>query len=171
MARKPVKKYEIYGNTVRTVKTAPKKVSKQKSNNKAKKVNDDEFLKQAKRYKRQKRQQLRAIEQNNPHYFMTVICIIMTLMLVLGAIYYLNLNAAITEAKIKNKNLMQQITIQKAQNDNLDHQLNDYINIENILKIAREELHMIDINPNNVIFYDRSDSEYMHQNEDIPPCD
>ena len=56
----------------------------------------------------------------------------------------------------------------KAENDALETRINTSIDLDYIYKVATEELGMVYANRNQVRLYDKTESEYVRQYEDIP---
>ena len=56
----------------------------------------------------------------------------------------------------------------KAENDALETRIKTDIDLEHIYKVATEELGMVYANKNQVLLYDKTESEYVRQYEDIP---
>ena len=56
----------------------------------------------------------------------------------------------------------------KADNDALETRINTSIDLDNIYKIATEELGMVYANKDQVRMYNKTESEYVRQYEDIP---
>lgn len=54
------------------------------------------------------------------------------------------------------------------QNLDTQREIDTYIDLDYIEKIAKKELGMIQPEEDQVIYYDKTESEYVHQNEDIP---
>ena len=81
---------------------------------------------------------------------------------------YLSLKDEITSRKANIASLELDVEALKAQNDSSDYAINSFIDIENISKVARDELGMVQAAKNQISFYDKSDSEYMNPYNDVP---
>lgn len=81
---------------------------------------------------------------------------------------YLSTRDDITSAKANIASLELSVESLKAQNDSLDYAISSYMDIENISKVAKEQLGMIQAGKNQISFYDSSESEYMKQYNDVP---
>lgn len=81
---------------------------------------------------------------------------------------YLSIRDDITSAKANIASLELSVESLKAQNDSLDYAISSYMDIENISKVAKEQLGMIQAGKNQISFYDSSESEYMKQYNDVP---
>lgn len=81
---------------------------------------------------------------------------------------YLHIQSSIT-AKINNiERLEQQLESVKSENDALAIRINTYVDLDYVYKVATEELGMVYANKNQVLLYDKTESEYIRQYEDIP---
>ena len=56
----------------------------------------------------------------------------------------------------------------KAENDAMETRINTSIDLDYIYKVATEELGMVYANRDQVLLYDKTESEYVRQDEDIP---
>ena len=50
----------------------------------------------------------------------------------------------------------------------MDYEINGYVDVDYVLRVATEELGMINAREDQIKFYDSSDTEYMKQLYDIP---
>lgn len=81
---------------------------------------------------------------------------------------YLSLRDEVTMKTESIADLEIKIESLKSQNDSIDYAINSFVDIENITKIAKEELGMIQAGREQVSFYESSESEYMKQYKEIP---
>ena len=81
---------------------------------------------------------------------------------------YLSLRDEITSKKANIAALELDIEALKAQNDSMDYAINSYIDIEYISKVAKEELGMVQAGKDQISFYNKSESEYMKQYNEVP---
>lgn len=81
---------------------------------------------------------------------------------------YLSLRDEVTMKTENIADIEMKIEALKARNDSLDYTINSFMDIENISKIAKEELGMIQAGKDQISFYNSSESEYMKQYKDIP---
>lgn len=81
---------------------------------------------------------------------------------------YLSLRDEVTMKTENIADLEIKIESLKARNDSLDYSINSFMDIENISKIAKEELGMIQAGKDQISFYESSESEYMKQYKEIP---
>ena len=56
----------------------------------------------------------------------------------------------------------------RSNNDALQTRINTEIDLDHVYKVATEELGMVYANKDQVILYDKTESEYVRQYEDIP---
>ena len=56
----------------------------------------------------------------------------------------------------------------KSENDALAIRINTYVDLDYVYKVATEELGMVYANKDQVLLYDKTESEYIRQYEDIP---
>jgi len=81
---------------------------------------------------------------------------------------YLHVQSSMT-AKIHSiEGLEQQLEQLCSENDALQTRINTDMDLDHIYKVATEELGMVYANRNQVLLYDKTESEYVRQYEDIP---
>lgn len=81
---------------------------------------------------------------------------------------YLHVQSSIT-ARIHNIEVMeQQLEQLKSENDALMTRINTDIDLDYVYQVATGELGMVYANRNQVLLYDKTESEYVRQYEDIP---
>ena len=56
----------------------------------------------------------------------------------------------------------------KSENDALETRINTSLDLDYVYRVATEELGMVYPNKNQVILYNKTESEYVRQYEDIP---
>ena len=81
---------------------------------------------------------------------------------------YLQLQSSIAARLNHIEALEASIEKKKADNDALETRINTSIDLDNIYKIATEELGMVYANKDQVRMYNKTESEYVRQYEDIP---
>ena len=112
-----------------------------------------------------RRNKEKALQMDLPYLIGLVIAACCALYL---CVNYLHLQSSIT-AKINNiEKLEQQVESVKSENDALAIRINTYVDLDYVYKVATEELGMVYANKNQVLLYDKTESEYVRQNEDIP---
>ena len=56
----------------------------------------------------------------------------------------------------------------KAENDALETSINTYVDLDHIYDVATKELGMGYASKNQILLYDKTESEYVRQYEDVP---
>lgn len=112
-----------------------------------------------------RRNQEKALQMDLPYVMMLTIAAFCVLYI---CVNYLHVQSSIT-ARIRNiEYLEQQIEQVKAENDALQTNINTNIDLDHIYDVATKELGMVYANRSQVLLYDRTESEYVRQYEDIP---
>lgn len=111
------------------------------------------------------RKQTKDLSMDLPYVFLLTIAVICTLSLCVG---YLQIQSAITARLDRIEELEKSIETQKADNDALETKIKTSVDLDNIYKIATEELGMVYANKDQVRLYNKTESEYVRQYEDIP---
>jgi len=81
---------------------------------------------------------------------------------------YLHIQSSMTYRIHHIEDLESRLEQLKAENDALETRINTDIDLNYIYKVATEELGMVYANRDQVLLYDRTESEYVRQYEDIP---
>lgn len=81
---------------------------------------------------------------------------------------YIRLQSGMTTRMDTIKDLEQQLNTLKTENDALETRINIYVDLDYVYKVATEELGMVYANKDQVLMYDKTESEYVRQDEDIP---
>ena len=81
---------------------------------------------------------------------------------------YIQIQSSMTVRMDTIKDLEQELEALKTENDTLETRINTYIDLDYVYKVATEELGMVYANKNQVLLYDKTESEYVRQDEDIP---
>ena len=100
-----------------------------------------------------------------PYVIILTIAAVCTLYL---CVSYLKLQSSITARLNHIETLEKEIEVLKADNDALETRINTSVDLDYIYKVATEELGMVYANKNQVRLYNRTESEYVRQYEDIP---
>lgn len=100
-----------------------------------------------------------------PFVIMLTIAAICTLYL---CVSYLQLQSSITARLDHIEYLEERIETLKADNDALETRINTSVDLDYVYKVATEELGMVYANKNQVRLYNKTESEYVRQYEDIP---
>lgn len=102
---------------------------------------------------------------NGIYAFTLTLAAVATLVL---CVQYLKVQTEITEKTKYISSLKQNITTISSQNDALDYSINGFIDVDNVYKVATEELGMVMASEDNVKLYESTEQEYMMQVSDIP---
>lgn len=78
------------------------------------------------------------------------------------------MQSSITSHQTTIGKLESQLSTLKTNNSATESRINAYVDLDYIYKVATEELGMTYASDNQVIYYDKSESEYVRQYEDIP---
>ena len=143
----------IDGNTVRKLRPAraPEKGERQKPK---KKVSY-----------RVRRNQEKALQVNLPYVLMFTVALICTLYL---CINYLQVQSTMTTRIHNIETIEKELEFLKSENDALETRINTSLDLDYVYRVATEELGMVYPNKNQVILYNKTESEYVRQYEDIP---
>lgn len=87
---------------------------------------------------------------------------------VVVCVMYIRVQADISQKTAHINSLKNEISVLGAQNDSLDYTVNGFVDVDYVCKVAKEELGMIEASGEQVVIYDKTDSEYMKQLEDVP---
>ena len=83
-------------------------------------------------------------------------------------VQYVQLQSEITY-RLKNINRLEtELNELVLQNNETDNRINSFIDLDYIYQVATEELGMVYANRDQVLLYDKMESEYVRQDEDIP---
>lgn len=91
-----------------------------------------------------------------------------TIALVVVCFNYLKLHADISATNSSITNLTSSVDTLTAQNDAMDYSINSYTDVNYIIKVATEELGMVQASKDQVSYYKSTESEYMKQFTDVP---
>lgn len=112
-----------------------------------------------------RRNQERAMHMDLPYIVLLTIASICTLYL---CVTYLQLQSSITARMHNIEQLEAQLEKMKTENDALETSINTSIDLDRIYEIATKELGMVYAKKDQVLMYDKTESEYVRQYEDIP---
>ena len=107
----------------------------------------------------------KALQMNGAYALFLVVAVIFCLVM---CVQYLNAEAKISEKTIALNHLNSEIAELTVQNDAIDYDINSFIDIENIRKVAKQKLGMVEATGDQVTVYDKSNGEYMKQMGNIP---
>ena len=112
-----------------------------------------------------RRNQEKALQMDLPYVFALTVAAMSALCI---CVSYLQVQSTITGRIHRIEQLEQEVESLKSENDALQTRINTSVDLDHIYKVATEELGMVYANRNQVRLYDKKESEYVKQNEDIP---
>ena len=112
-----------------------------------------------------RRNREKALQMDLPYVIMLTIAAVCTLCL---CVNYLHLQSSITTRIHTIESLESELETLKTENDALQTNINTSVDLDHVYKVATEELGMVYANKNQILQYDKTESEYVRQNEDIP---
>lgn len=147
----------IHGNTVRKLAPAEKPAARPEKERQHREQQRHDYT--------VRRNQEKALQLDLPYLLMLVAAACVTLYF---CVSYLNLQSVMS-ARVDNiKALEQQLETLKSDNDALETRINTSIDLDHIYRVATEELGMVYAGRDQVLLYNKTESEYVRQNEDIP---
>ena len=81
---------------------------------------------------------------------------------------YLALRSSITSRLGNIEKLEREVEALRAENDALETSINTYVDLDYIYDVATKELGMVYANKDQILLYDKTESEYVRQSEDVP---
>ncbi len=112
-----------------------------------------------------RRNQEKALYMDLPYVIMLTLAAACALSI---CVSYLHIQSTIASRIHNIEVLEQQLEQLKSENDALQTAINTDIDLDYVYKVATEELGMVYANRNQVLLYDKTESEYVRQYEDIP---
>lgn len=94
--------------------------------------------------------------------------IIASVIMVLVCIQYLRVQTSIISRQEEIVTIKSELNTLISQNDAIEYNIDSHIDVQNVIDIATKELGMIKAGEGQVSLYERTESEYMKQVEDIP---
>lgn len=136
-------------------------------------VRREEYIERKKRQQERERLSNSALRRNRekalqisiPYLLMLAAA---TVAVVMICVSYLKVQSSITAHQTSIGRLESQLSTLKTNNSAIENRINAYVDLDYIFKVATEELGMTYASDNQVIYYDKSESEYVRQYEDIP---
>ena len=154
--RAPQTEEYVEGNTVRKVERVPRYEEQERGHQQKRNVSHTVTV---------RRNQEKALQMNLFSVLLLTVAVICTLYI---CVSYLKLQSSVTARMDSIKNLEQELTTLKTQNNALETKINTYVDLDHVYKVATEELGMVYANKDQVLMYNRTESEYVRQYEDIP---
>jgi len=149
----------VDGNTVRK-----EKVMQQPQRHEPRQPQQDPRRKVSRTYT-VRRNQEKALQMDLPYVIMLTLAAICALYI---CVDYLHVQSAITGQIHNIEVLEREIASLQSENNALETRINTSVDLDNVYRVATEELGMVYANRKQVILYDRTESEYVRQYEDIP---
>jgi len=114
---------------------------------------------------RVRRNQEKALYVDGPYVFLLTIAAVVTLFLCMN---YLRIQSSITARIDHIEELELKLEHLKSENDALQTRIDTFVDLDHVFKVATEELGMVYANKDQILLYDKTESEYVRQYEDIP---
>ena len=112
-----------------------------------------------------RRNQEKALQMDLPYVVMLTLAAICALYI---CVDYLHVQSAIT-GQIHNIEVLERdIASLQSENNALETRINTSVDLDEVYRIATQDLGMVYANKKQVILYERTESEYVRQYEDIP---
>lgn len=152
-------------------KRSPRHTREYIEGNTVRKLRPDQVpvIREPKRVKRPdytvRRNQEKALQMDLPFLVMLTIAAILTLYL---CVNYLKIQSSITSRIHNIETYEKELEVLKSENDALETSINTYVDLDYVYQVATEELGMVYANKNQIIMYNKTESEYVRQYDDIP---
>lgn len=114
---------------------------------------------------RVRRNQEKALQMDLPYVLMLTAASVCTLYL---CVNYLKVQSTMTSRIHHIETIEKELEFLKSENDALETSINTSLNLDEVYRIATEELGMVYPSKDQVILYNKTESEYVRQYEDIP---
>lgn len=112
-----------------------------------------------------RRQEMKAMSMNAGILLLAVIALVVT---VYFGYSYIHLKNSVNEHMEAVKQLEKQLETRRTENDALEQSIDTSIDLSYVYNVATNELGMVRSGQDNVIRYDKTESEYVRQYENIP---
>ncbi len=112
-----------------------------------------------------RRNQEKALQMDLPYVLALMVAACCMLYI---CVNYINLQSTLTARMDRIQTLEQKLETARVANDALETRINTYIDLDYVYQVATEELGMVYANKDQVLLYNRTESEYVRQYEDIP---
>ena len=167
----------VYGNTVKEMQASSpsrgeevhreleeKKRREQEERERRRREEEENQKRKRKRQATARRNQARMLM--SPGYLLFVAGALAVMAVV--TVCYLQMRAELTRNTKQVAALESQLVELKSNNDSREQKLEASVDLESIRRKAMEELGMVYANKDQVLMYDKTESEYVRQDEDIP---
>ena len=114
---------------------------------------------------RVRRNQEKALYMDGPYVVALTIAAVATLFL---CVNYLHVQASITARMNHIEELELTLEHLKSENDALQTRIDTYVDLDHVYQVATEELGMVYANKDQILLYNKTESEYVRQYEDLP---
>lgn len=114
---------------------------------------------------RVRRNQEKALNMDLPYVILLTVASLCTLYL---CVNYLHLQSSITGSMHRMEQLEARLEQKRSENDALETAINTSIDLNQIYEIATKDLGMVYAKKDQVLMFDKTESEYVRQYEDIP---
>lgn len=114
---------------------------------------------------RVKRNQEKALYMDGPYVIALTIAAVATLFL---CVNYLHVQASIRARMNHIEELELTLEHLKSENDALQTRIDTYVDLDHVYQVATEELGMVYANKDQILLYNKTESEYVRQYEDLP---
>lgn len=112
-----------------------------------------------------RRNQEKALQVDLPYVLMLTVAVVCVLFICVNYLHgHASINGRIHHIEV----LEAQLEELKAENDALETRINTSIDLDRIYRVATEELGMVYADRDQVLLYNKTESEYVRQYEDIP---
>jgi len=152
--------YQVDGNTVRRMEAMPD--YRKERRDRQEREREEELRK---RRRAAARNQEKALQMNLFSVLLLTVAVICTLYI---CVSYLKLQSSVTARLNHIESLEESIEKLKGDNDALLTRINTSVDLDYVYKVATEELGMVYANKDQVRLYNKTESEYVRQYEDIP---
>ncbi len=88
--------------------------------------------------------------------------------IIISCMQYINLSSEIDKTSTSIVSMENSIDTLKAQNDAVEYDIDSSVDMNEIIRIATEELGMIQVTEDSIRFYTSTEGEYMKQFSDVP---
>ena len=112
-----------------------------------------------------RRNQEKALFMDGPYVLALTVAAIVTLFLCMN---YLRVQSSITTRINRIEQLELTLEHLKSDNDALQTRIDTYVDLDHVYQVATEELGMVYANKDQILLYNKTESEYVRQYEDIP---
>ncbi len=112
-----------------------------------------------------RRNREKALQMDLPYVIILSVAIACVLVILVN---YLHVQSSINAKIYHIEALETELETLRTENDALETRIHTNINLDRIYQIATEELGMVYANRNQVLLYDKTESEYVRQYENIP---